>query len=459
MGVFALAMINISTILSIRNWPFTAEYGLASIVYLLLAAVLYFIPIALVSAELATGWPKKGGLFAWISEAFGKRIGFVAVFLLWASNIVFYPAILAFVAATVAYAVYPPFAEDPYFQFFTITTVFWTILLLSLLGMRFSSWLSTWGVLLGTLLPGSLIVGFGIVWYLSGNPLATEVSWAACVPKLQSVDELVFISGVLLGFAGMEMTAVHALDVDEPRKNYPRAIFSSALVIVLLSLVGTLSVAIVIPQEKMGLLTASLETLAVYLNHYQLGWTMPVIALLVAFGATGGISTWLAGPSKGLHAACEEMGFDNIFTKTRHGMPTVIILLQGIIVTGVTALCFVMPTVNSSFWVFTVVSVQMYLIVYFLLFAAGIYLKYTRPDVERHYEIPGGKAGMWIVGLLGLFNTFFCFIIGFLPPAGLDVGNTFWYVSLMLISTIASAYIPYVIAKPRVSPVALKEPV
>jgi len=443
MGVFALAMINISTILSIRNWPFTAEYGLASITYLLLATILYFVPIALISAELATGWPKRGGIFAWVSEAFGKRAGFVSVFLLWASNIVFYPALLSFISATIAYSIHPPLAENPYYQFFTVVGVFWAILLLSLKGMHFSSWISKWGVILGTLLPGSLIVGFGILWFFSGNELQIPFTWSACVPKLENIDELVFISGVLLGFAGMEMTAVHALDVENPKKNYPRAIFSSALVIVFLSLLGTLAVAIVIPHEKMGLLTASLESLSIYLVHYKLGWVMPIVALLVAFGATGGISTWLAGPSKGLLAACEEMGIKNTFTKANRGMPTAIMLVQGVIVTIVTALYLVMPSVNSSFWMFTVLSVQMYLIVYFLLFLSGIVLKYTQPNVERHYEIPGGKLGMWVVAVLGLANTAFCFVIGFMPPAQLDVGNRVSYILFLLIGTFASAIIPY----------------
>lgn len=445
--MFALAMINISTILSIRNWPFTAEYGLASITYLILATLLYFVPIALISAELATGWPKRGGIFAWISEAFGPRIGFVAVFLLWASNIVFYPALLSFISATIAYSIHPPLAENAYYQFFTVVGVFWAILLLSLRGMHLSSWLSKWGVLLGTLLPGSLIVGFGILWYFSGNELAIPFSWESCVPKLQNLDELVFISGVLLGFAGMEMTAVHAMDVENPQKNYPRAIFSSAVIIVLLSLMGTVAVAIVIPQEKIGLLTASLETLSIYLAHYKLGFLMPILALLVAFGSVGGISTWLAGPSKGLQAACEEVGIRNFFSKTNRGMPTAIMLIQGVVVTIVTALYLVMPSVNSSFWVFTVLSVQMYLIVYFLLFLSAIVLKYTHPHVERHYEIPGKKLGMWIVALLGLANTAFCFTIGFLPPAQLDVGSRSWYLLFLIGGTLISALIPYFMVK------------
>lgn len=449
MGVFALTMINISTILSIRNWPLTAEYGLASITYLLVATLIYFVPIALVSAELATGWPQKGGVFVWISEAFGKRIGFVAAFLLWFSNVVWYPAILSFVAVTIAYAFNPEWAENPYYQFWTVLAVFWAVLIFNLRGVRFSSLLSTWGVLLGTLLPGALLIFFGITWYASGNPSQIPLTWEACIPRIGGADELVFIAGVLLGFAGMEMTAVHAQDVEHPTRNYPRAILYSSIVIVGLTLVGTLSVAIIIPPTEIGLVTACLESLKMYLTHYNLGWTLPFISILVAFGSIGGISSWLAGPCRSLHKACEELSMHPILTKETRGMPLGILLIQGAVVTAISVVFLVMPSVSSSFWLLTCLSAQMYLVVYFLLFMAGIALRFKQPNVHRTYRVPGGQFGMLLAGILGIVNTAFCCYIGFLPPAQLDVGNRTSYIAFLVIGMAVSILAPYAYAGKR----------
>src|SRR5258708_3943536 len=110
--VFTLAMINIAAIGSVKNWPVTAEYGFASIVYFILAAMIFFLPISLVSAELATGWPKSGGVFAWVKEAFGHRTGFLAIWLLWIENVIWYPTILSFIAATVAYIFNPSLSDN-----------------------------------------------------------------------------------------------------------------------------------------------------------------------------------------------------------------------------------------------------------------------------------------------------------------------------------------------------------
>src|SRR6185437_12831313 len=81
LSVFMLAMINVAAICSVRNWPTIAEYGFSSLFFFLIATLIFFIPTSLVSAELATAWPKTGGVFVWVKEAFGHRFGFLAIWL------------------------------------------------------------------------------------------------------------------------------------------------------------------------------------------------------------------------------------------------------------------------------------------------------------------------------------------------------------------------------------------
>jgi amino acid transporter len=76
LGVSSIALISLAAVLTLRSLPSIAEDGWSSIAYYLLGAILFFIPLALVAAELATGWPRAGGLYAWVKEAFGDRSGF-----------------------------------------------------------------------------------------------------------------------------------------------------------------------------------------------------------------------------------------------------------------------------------------------------------------------------------------------------------------------------------------------
>ena len=85
MTVSQLAMLTVVAVASLRSLPAMADYGLASILLYLIPAVVFLVPTALVAAELATGW--KGGVYVWVREAFGNRIGFLAIWLQWIQNV------------------------------------------------------------------------------------------------------------------------------------------------------------------------------------------------------------------------------------------------------------------------------------------------------------------------------------------------------------------------------------
>ena len=103
MGVFTLAMINVSAIVSLRGLPAESTYGLSSAFYYIFAAIFFLIPVSLVAAELTTGWPQKGGVFRWVGEAFGTRFGFLAIWLQWIESTIWFPTVLTFAAVSIAF--------------------------------------------------------------------------------------------------------------------------------------------------------------------------------------------------------------------------------------------------------------------------------------------------------------------------------------------------------------------
>lgn len=446
LSVFTLAMINVAAVSSVRNLPTIAEYGFASLFYFALAAILFFIPVSMVAAELSTGWPKTGGVFVWVKEAFGHRTGFLAVWLLWAENLVYYPALISFIAGTVAYIFDPALSHNTLYVLGFIVILFWATTLANLLGMRASGWISTFGVIAGTIIPGGLIILLGLLWYFMGNPMQISFTLDSLIPSLHSPGELVFFSGVLVSLCGLEMSAVHARDVENPQKNYPKAILLSVILILGLYILGVLAIAAVVPQKEISLVAGSLQAFSVFVNSYGLNWLTPIIAILLAFGAFGTLSTWIAGPSKGLLAAAQNGDLPPLFRKlNHHGMPVALLIGQAIIVTLFSAVFIFMPTVSSAYWILNATLAQLYLIMYVLMFAAAIKLRYKYPHVKRAYKIPGGIAGMWIVGGLGLIGSLATFFIGFFPPAQIATGNTFLYVSFLVLSIILACIAPSVI--------------
>ncbi len=446
LNVFFLVMINLATILSIKNWPISAELGLSSAFYLIFAALIFFVPVSLVAAELASAWPERGGIFVWVKEALGHSWGFLAVWLLWLENIVWYPTILSFIAGTIAYVIDPNLAQNKVYTFGIIFIFFWGLTLLNLRGIKTSGWISTISMIFGTLLPGLLIIGLGLVW-MSHNPQSyLTFSWKEFVPDLTKPDQLSILAGILLGYGGMEMPAVHAKDVENPKINYPKAIFISATIIVILWVLGSLSIAAVIPQDQINLLSGSIEAISVFFSHYNLRFLIPMVAILVAFGAVGGVSTWIGGPCRGLLAAAEEGDLPDIFHKVnKHQMPYVMMIAQGVIVTVLSLVFLVMPDVSSSFWILIVLASQLYIIMYALMFISVIVLRYRKRNVIRVYKIPGGRWGVWVVALVGLVSCCLSFFVGFIPPPQVQDYHFFFYESFLVTGIVLCCLAPFAI--------------
>ena len=137
LNAFIIAMINIAAICNIANLSIFAGNGLTSLFYLAVALLSFFLPVALVSAELASGWPQRG-VYIWVREALGEKMGFLAIWLQWAENIVWYPAPLSFLASTLAYIYKPDLVESKVYIMVAILTIFWVITLINLFGMKIS---------------------------------------------------------------------------------------------------------------------------------------------------------------------------------------------------------------------------------------------------------------------------------------------------------------------------------
>lgn len=442
-SVFTLAMINIAAVSSVRNWPTVAEYGFSSVFFFALASILFFIPVSMVAAELATGWPKTGGVFEWVKEAFGHRLGFLAIWLLWIENVIYYPTLISFIAGTVAYIFNPGLVEHPFYTPAVIVGVFWLTTLANLMGMRASGWISTFGVIVGTFIPGAIIILLGMIWFFKGEPLQISFSWESLIPNMSSPNQLVLFSGVLVALAGLEMSAVHARDVKNPQRNFPRAILLSAILIIGLYVLGVLAIAIVVPQEQISLVSGSIQAFSYFVSSYGMSWLTPVIAAMLAIGALGTLSTWVAGPSTGLLGAAQSGDLPPFFRKlNKHGMPISLLLAQGVFVTIFSILFIIMPTVSSAYWILNAMVAQLYLIMYILMFAAAIRLRYKHSNVIRAYKVPGGNIGMWIVAGLGILGSVTTFFIGFFPPAQIPTGNTVFYVLFLIFGILLACSAP-----------------
>ncbi|SRR5579883_641302 len=444
LSIFTLVMINVIAIDSLRTLPMGAEYGFSLVFYYLLAALTFFLPTALVAAELATGWPETGGVYVWVREAFGKKIGFFTIWLQWFYNVCWYPTIMSFIAATLAYCIDPNLVNDKVYMLTVIIAFFWASTLINLLGMQASNILSTISAIAGTLLPMTFIIILGAVWIVMGKPIQIEISWKSFFPDLSNIDNLVLLTGLMYGFAGIEMSAAHAREVKNPQRDYPKAAAWSGVIIFLTLVFASLAIALVIPQKQLNIIAGLLQAFEVFFKAFHLGWFIPILAALIICGAIGGVNVWILGPGKGLLAASQDGCLPAFLGKTnRYGAPANVLLLQAVIFTVLCSIFLLLPTVSSGFWALSDVTSILSLIVYIALFAAALRLRYKFPHVKRAFMIPGGKLGIWVVCLVGLASCIFTIGIGFFPPSQIPVGNLAVYEIILIVGVIVGCLLPF----------------
>lgn len=452
LGVLTLAIMNVTAVVSLRGLPSEATYGITSVFYYIFAAIFFLIPVSIVAAELATGWPQKGGVFRWVGEAFGPRWGFLAIFLVWVESTIWFPTVLTFGAVAIAFAGPEQkwdeaLAANKLYTIAIVLVVYWAATWVTLHGLKSASRIAKWGGMIGTIIPAVILIVLGFAHYFSGgHHVEVPIAWRDLVPDFTNFNNLVLAAGIFLFYAGMEMNAIHVKDIDNPSRNYPLAILVSSLVTVAIFVLGTLAIAFIIPASQINLVQSLLITYDSFFKVFGIDWLSPVMAIALAFGVLGGVTVWVAGPSSALAVVGRAGYLPPFFQKmNKNGAPSHILLMQGLIVTFLSIMFVVLPSVQAAYQILSQLTVTLYLIMYLLMFAAAIHLRYSEPNTPRPYRVPFGAAGMWLFAGIGLIGSMIAFVLSFVPPSQIAVGSPSTYIWILIAGNIVFIAIPFII--------------
>jgi len=466
-STWAMAFMTAAAVISLRGLPLMAAEEMTMFFYIAFATVLFLIPAALVSAELGSAFAgQEGGVYRWVGSAFGKKWGFTAIWLQWIQNVVWYPTVLAFAAAAIAYGIgKPELANNGKFTGIFIIAFYWIATFIAFGGTKILSKVTSWGFVVGTVLPGLVVITLGIVWVMMKKPLGFEDLTAAettlttvvngkvsprWFPDLSNPSNLAYLSGIVLLFAGVEVQAVHASEMKNPKKQYPAAIFISAIIVFILFTFGSLAIAAVVPNSELQLESGLMQAITIMVESVNMKWALYVLAFCVAFGSLGSVLSWISGPSKGLLSTAKDGILpESMARTTKAGAPKTMMLIQGVIVTVLACLYFVMKDVSVAFFLLSALTVAVYIIMYLMMYMAAIKLRKSQPNLERPYKIPGGMTGMILIAGIGIIAAFFALVLAFFPPSQLPVGSPASYVAVVTVGTIGFFIIPLIIAAKR----------
>lgn len=453
LSLFGLIGITMAFFGTVRSVPTLASTGWAQIFYMVLAACVFALPIALMSAELSTGWPEEGGLQVWVRNALGEKWGFVTSWLLWVQMFFGMVMVASTVGVLIGYVINKPeLGTNNIFIFAMILISYWGI---TFLNLKFDmvKIAGDWGAIIGVYIPFLALVILGVLYMakhgINADSYLGHFEASKLLPDLSDLGSLPTLTGIIFIFAGVEISSVHANNIDNPKRNYPIAVIASVLLLVVFNLVAGLSVADSVPAGKMELanitqpfviMTQDLGIPAIFNN---------IISLMILIGVLVQLSAWVLGPSKSMIKVADEGNLPPFFQKrTAKGIPISFVIIQAVVISLVSFLYVVIPDISAAFLIITITTTILYCVVYLLIAISAIKLRYKMPEVERPFRLGSkGNGLMWFISGLSILSVIVTILVSLIPPSSISQSGHVGYIIYQVGATVIMIGIALLIFK------------
>ncbi|MCP4177414.1 MAG: amino acid permease [bacterium] len=413
----ALLMMNIVTVASLRSVLQVSMYGAISIAYYILAAILYFVPISLFTYYMTCRSPKSIGIYDWVKEAFNSKIGFLAIFIQWFTGICLFPIILIFSATSFAYAIsnttqqFDSLISNKLYLLIFSLTLYWLAVLVNFKGLKAIVKFCYIGAISGFFISSLIIVVIGIIEKKIGTnniSLFTGLNYNI-FQGISNPTKLIVILGIFQAFTGIEISSVYGSNLKNPRKAYPWLILLTTVIVLIVFILTSLAFSIILPKNEFDYTSGFIGVLK-YMNSIpHLAIYGKLLGLLLTIGIFGSICVWINGPNKGILKSAKDKILPQYFTKTnKKGAPSNIIFTQGLIVSLLIAAITLQPKVYNNYFMLNVFSASIYLIMYIIMFSAGMKILKRDRTVKRIYK----KYILPIAGTVAILVSIALIVLG-----------------------------------------------
>jgi glutamate:GABA antiporter len=416
MGFRDLVLFYIVACFSVQWIATAAIAGPSAIVVWLIACLAFAVPLVFTVRELSSRYPGEGGLYLWSKQTFGGFAGFTTAWTYWGANLPYFSSLLYFTAANALHLAGPHAHALSASRLYFIGAPLLGLGIagsLNIVGLNVSKWLHNIGAV-GLSLPAAvLIVLSTIVWSRFGS--ATPFDRHALIPEAHLKD-VIFWSTVAFSISGLESASMLGDEVQNPRRNIPRALAIASVIVIATYILSTASVLVALPHQQVTVTTGFLDAIYACAHRLNIGWIAVAMTVLVIAGGVGQCGAWCAAAARLPFVAGIDRYLPAIFGRIhpRWGTPHVALLVQLALSSAFIFLSQVGTTVESAYNILISVSVIVYFIPYLFMFAAMIRIQSlpTEPEVLR---VPGGPRVGVVLASLGFATTALSMVFALMP--------------------------------------------
>jgi len=416
MGFRDLIFFYLVTGFSVRWIAPAAAAGPSSVVIWIMCALVFYLPMMFTVLELSSRYPEEGGLYAWTRHAFGEFPGYLSGYCYWTSNLPYFPALFYFTAANALYVFGHRFdalqTSQPYFIIFSLIALA-VAAGLNVVGLNIGKWLHNAGAV-GLWVPGIVLVAMGIIAAMNYGS-ATSFTPHSFIPSTHLKD-IIFWSTIAFSLSGLESASMLGDEIDDARKNIPRALKISCVLVVILNVAATIAMMLALPPKEIQNMQGFINAITMVATKLGIPWIAIGIALLITVGGLGQGGAWFAAAGRLPFVIGIDKRLPPAFAKIhpKWGTPHISLLVQAAFAAVFIFAGQAGTSVAGAYNVLVSMSVIAYFIPYLLMFAAMIKLQ-SKPAGPEVIRVPGGTPVAIALASVGFATTTISIGLAMLP--------------------------------------------
>ncbi|MEW6734720.1 MAG: APC family permease [Acidobacteriota bacterium] len=442
MGFPDLVLFYVVTVFAPRWIATAAAAGPSAITVWLITCVCLFVPLVFCVLELSSRYPQEGGPYLWSKQAFGSFAGFITGWSYWTSNLPYFPGLLYFIAANALFINddWQDLSDNrPYFIIVSLVGLTLAVTL-NIIGLNISKWLHNIGAICLWVPAIILLIMGAVAWWRFGS--ATEFTTTSLLPSI-NLKDIIFWSTIAFAFGGVESASTMGEEIENPRRNIPRAVITAAIIITGIYILTTICVLLALPSQKVSALQGIMQAIREVGQRTNLAGLSPLTAILITVSGVGAVGAWFAATARLPFVA----GLDHLLPPAfgqlhkRWGTPHIALIIQALIAALFIFLSQAGTSVKGAYEVLVSMGIITYFIPFLFMFAALIKLQ-REPAGTDVIRVPGGKVVAYIFASLGFITTSISVVLAVIPSQDepnklLAITKTIGLTALLLLAGVA----------------------
>jgi basic amino acid/polyamine antiporter, APA family len=345
--------------------------------------------LAIVFAALSRAFPRAGGPYAYVNQAFGPFAAFIVAWgywiSIWVGNVTIATGAVSYLSPLMPWVANVPGASAA-----VTLLVLWLLTAVNCYGIKASGWVQSVTTVL-KVLPLLAIAGLGL-----SSVRATTVHAAAGIPL--SVGGVTAAATLTLwALLGLESATIPASKVRDPSRVIPRATLLGAALTALICIVACTAVLLLVPPGTLAASNAPFAELATQYWGNAAGKILAVFAAISGFGALNG---WILLQGELPNVMAKSGVFPRIFARdSARFTPTFALIFSS----GLVSILILMNFQRSMVSLFTfmaLLSTTACLVLYLLCSLALLRLQWTG-------QMPAPRGRTVVLAIVGVIATVF----------------------------------------------------